>query len=366
VSTTLLVIGTRKGLFLARGADKRRTWAIDGPHFAMNAVYACAVDTRRATPRLLVGAHSEHWGPTVAYSDDLGEKWAEAEGGAMRFPVDTGAALERAWQLRPGRPEEPDVVWAGTEPSALWRSEDGGVSYELVRALWDHPHRKDWQPGGGGQALHTVLPDPRDADAVLVAMSTGGVYRTSDGGASWTASNTGVAAPFMPDPHPEFGQCVHKVARDPEQPDRLFLQNHQNDGGVYRSDDGGAAWSSISDGLPASFGFPVVTHPRRGGTAWVFPLVADAHRLPPEDRCRVYRTTDAGASWESVSDGLPAGKWYGAVMRDAMCTDDADPAGVYFGTRDGEVWASPDEGGHWSVVASHLPDVLCVRAATVT
>jgi photosystem II stability/assembly factor-like uncharacterized protein len=362
VGSTLLMIGTRKGLFLARSDDDRRTWTIGGPHFVMNGVYACAVDARRATPRLLVGSHSEHWGPTVAYSDDVGEKWAEAEGGAMRFPADTGAALERAWQLRPGRPEEPDVVWAGTEPTALWRSEDGGHSYELVRALWDHPHRKDWMPGYGGQALHTVLPDPRDADSVLVAMSTGGVYRTGDGGVSWVASNSGVAAPFLPDQYPEFGQCVHKVARDNGRPEQLFLQNH---GGVYRSDDSGATWSSIDAGLPASFGFAVVTHPRRADTAWVFPLVADAHRLPPDDRCRVYRTTDAGASWKSVSEGLPTDPWYGVVLRDAMCADDADPAGVYFGTRDGEVWASPDEGGNWSRVAGHLPDVLCVRAAVI-
>jgi photosystem II stability/assembly factor-like uncharacterized protein len=166
----------------------------------------------------------------------------------------------------------------------------------------------------------------------------------------------------MPDPYPEFGQCVHKVARDGENPDRLFMQNH---GGVYRSDDAGASWTSIADGLPASFGFPIVAHPRRGGTAWVFPLVDGGHRLPPDDRCRVFRTTDSGASWESVSEGLPTEPWYGVVLRDAMCADDADPAGLYFGTRDGEVWGSPDEGGSWARIASHLPDVLSVRAAVI-
>jgi photosystem II stability/assembly factor-like uncharacterized protein len=220
-------------------------------------------------------------------------------------------------------------------------------------------------PGGGGQALHTVLPHPREPDEVLVAMSTGGVYRTVDGGASWSASNSGVAVPFLPDPYPEFGQCVHKVARDAAEPQRLFLQNHQNDGGVYRSDDGGGTWTSVADGLPASFGFPVVTHPRRAGTVYVFPLVADRRRLPPDDRCRVYRTTDAGGSWEAVSDGLPTGPWYGVVLRDAMCADDADPAGIYLGTRDGQVWVSRDEGGRWASVAAHLPDVLCVRAAVI-
>jgi photosystem II stability/assembly factor-like uncharacterized protein len=359
--TTLLMIGTRKGLFLAR-SDDRDTWAVDGPHFAMNAVYAVAVDTRRPTPRLLVGADSEHWGPSVFHSDDLGTTWEETEGGALRFPAETGAALARAWQLQPAGLAEPDVVYAGVEPAALFRSEDGGATFSLVEGLWDHPHRPRWQPGGGGLCLHTVVPHPTDPDRLLVAISASGVYRTEDGGKSWEASNAGIHAWHNPDPHPEFGQCVHKVARHPDRPDEMFLQNH---GGVYRSRDGGASWGEIHEGLPATFGFPLVTHPHTPGTAYVYPLVADAHRMPPEDRCRVYRTTDAGDSWHPLATGLPQEQAYLTVLRDALCTDDADPAGVYFGTRTGDVFASADEGESWTSLARYLPDVLTVRAARV-
>jgi photosystem II stability/assembly factor-like uncharacterized protein len=193
-------------------------------------------------------------------------------------------------------------------------------------------------------------------------MSTGGVYRTEDGGESWSASNTGVKAQFMPDPWPEFGQCVHKIARTPGKPELVFLQNHH---GVYRSDDEGATWVSIADTLPSDFGFAMVAHPQRPGVAYNYPLVADAQRLPPEGKARVYRTEDAGNKWEPLTEGLPQEDYYGIVLRDALCADDADPAGVYFGTRNGEVYASSDEGDHWSQLAAHLPDVLCVRAAVV-
>ena len=359
--TTLLMIGTRKGLFLAR-SDDRASWTVEGPAFAMNAVYAVAIDTRRAAPRLLVGADSEHWGPSVFHSDDLGATWTETEGGALRFPGSTGAALARAWQLQPAGAAEPDVVYAGVEPAALFRSDDGGATFSLVEGLWDHPHRPRWQPGGGGLCLHTVVPHPTDADRMVVAVSAAGVYRTGDGGKSWEASNAGITAWHNPDPHPAFGQCVHKIARHPDRPDEMFLQNH---GGVYRSRDGGATWSEIHEGLPATFGFPLVTHPHRPGTAYVYPLVADAHRMPPDDACRIYRTTDAGESWHPLSAGLPQENAYITVLRDALCTDDAEPAGVYFGTRTGDVFASADEGESWSSLARYLPDVLTARAAQV-
>ena len=356
----LLAIGTVKGLFLARSTDRRR-WELSDPQFLMNGVYAVAIDTREPTPRLLVSATSEHWGPSVFHSDDLGDTWHEPEHGSLSFPADTGATLERAWQIAPS-PSEPGVVWAGTQPSALWRSEDRGEHFDLVRPLWEHPHRPDWGAGFGGQAIHTVLPHPHDPAQITVAMSTGGVYRSSDAGASWAPSNNGVKAYFMPDPWPEFGQCVHKVARDATDPQRLFLQNHH---GVYRSDDGGASWVSIADTLPSDFGFAMVAHPTRAGVAYNWPVTADRDRTPPEHACRVFRTEDAGATWAPLTAGLPQEHYFDIVLRDAMCADDADPAGVYFGTRNGQVYASADEGESWSSLASSLPSVLCVRAATV-
>jgi photosystem II stability/assembly factor-like uncharacterized protein len=360
--TVMIAIGTGKGLFLAHSDDDRKSWEVSGPHFPMTAVYAAAIDTRRRSPRLLAGMTSSHFGPSVATSDDLGASWQEPERAPVAFPADTGVALERVWQLAPGPAGQPDRVYAGTQPSALFVSDDGGITFDLVRSLWGHPHREQWGAGYGGQAIHTVLPHPDDPASVLVAMSTGGVYRTTDGGATWAPNNTGVKAYFLPDPYPEFGQCVHKVARHPERPDQLFLQNHH---GVYRSDDAGATWQSIADGLPSDFGFAIVVHPHRPGVVYTFPLTADGHRYPPDFRCRVYRSEDAGASWTALSEGLPTEPFYPTVLRDAMGTDDADPAGIYFGTRSGEVYASADEGDTWQQVAANLPDVLCVRAAVL-
>lgn len=331
-----------------------------GPaQFSGTAIYTIGVDNRGSRPRLLAAVDNSHFGPSVAVSDDLGETWAEPDSAPIAFPADTGVSVERIWQIVAG---EPGVIYAGSQPSALFRSTDGGRSFELVRGLWDHPHRTEWGAGFGGQAIHTILPHPTDPARVLVAMSTGGVYRTSDGGETWAPANKGIKAYFMPDPWPEFGQCVHRVARDGADPDRLYAQNHH---GVYRSTDGGDSWQSIADTLPSDFGFPMVAHPSRPGVIWNFPLTADSQRHPTELRCRVFRSTDGGDKWEAQETGLPDGPYYPVVLRDAMCADDGSPAGVYFGTRAGEVFASHDEGETWTMVAAHLPDVLSVRAVSV-
>ncbi|MBO0869435.1 MAG: exo-alpha-sialidase [Micromonosporaceae bacterium] len=358
--TALIAIGTAKGLFLARSEDGRGSWQISTPHHQMTEVYSVAIDTRRATPRVLAGMIASHFGPSVATSDDLGETWQEPDPAPIAFPEGTEAAVERVWQLTPGPASQPDRVYAGTQPSALWSSDDGGMTYQLVQALWDHPHRPTWGAGFGGQAIHTILPHPTDPASILVAMSTGGVYRSSDGGASWAPSNTGIRVLFQPEEYPEYGQCVHKVARDPVHPERLYLQNH---GGVYRSDDGGGTWQSIADGLPSDFGFAMVSHPRQPDVIYNFPLEADIKRFPVGRSCQVYRSQDAGKSWEALRTGLPGEGFYPTVLRDAMCVDNGDPAGVYFGTRSGEVYGSRDAGDTWSLVAAHLPAVLSVRAA---
>ncbi len=361
MAETMLMIGTRKGLWTARSND-RAAWTLDGPDDLKSEVHAVAYDTRAASPRLYMASRSWHWGPQLLRSDDLGSSWERTGDGAIKFPEDTGRSLEAVWSIAPSL-ADPDVVWAGTEPSALFGSTDRGETFMMVRPLWDHPHREQWGAGFGGQAIHTLLPHPSDPAQLTVAMSTGGVYRTYDGGETWSPANVGIKAEFMPGDvqYPEFGQCVHKVARDPQQPDRLYAQNH---GGVYRSDDGGDSWTSIADGLPSDFGFPVVAHPRDADTIYLFPLTGADGRFPVGGICRVYRSGDAGATWEELGKGLPD-SFHSAVMRDAMCVDDADPAGIYFGSRDGTVFASADEGDSWQVVAEHLPDVLCVRAVSL-
>ena len=246
----------------------------------------------------------------------------------------------------------------------MWRSEDGGQTFALEQALWDHPHRPEWGAGFGGQAFHTILPHPDDPASVTVAISTGGVYQTADGGGSWEPRNQGIRAEFLPEgqQYPEFGQCVHKVARHPSRPERLYLQNH---GGVYRSDDHGGSWDYIADGLPADFGFPIVVAPARAGHDLRLPASAAASgRYPPGGRARVWRSRDAGDTWEELGNGLPD-EFFVGVMRDAMCADDHDAAGLYFGARNGAVWGSADAGDSWRQVVANLPDVMVVRAAAV-
>ncbi len=356
VDETLLLVGTRKGLWIGRSDAARAEWRIEGPHFPMMEIYSCLVDTRVGRPRLLVGASLSWTGPQVFSSDDLGETWQEH---SIGFPDGVDASVERVWQLVVG--PDPDVVYAGTEPAAVFRSADRGATFTLERALWDHPHREQWGAGFGGQAFHTVLPHPEDPASVTVALSTGGVYQTRDGGAAWSPRNQGIRAEFLPEgqQYPEFGQCVHKVARHPANPRRLYAQNH---GGVYRSDDEGESWVSIADGLPSDFGFPIVVHPHEPETIYVFPNGAGDSRFPPGGRPRVWRSRDAGESWEALSEGLPE-EFYSAVMRDAMSADDHEEAGLYFGGRNGTVWGSADSGDTWRLVAANLPDVLCVRAA---
>ena len=362
--TVHLAIGTRKGLFLAR-SDDIRSWTVEGPQYLMREIPSVSYlpAPPGAMPRLLVGMRSEHWGPTLVRSDDLGGSWEETDKGALQFPAGIDAAVERVWQLEPDA-TRPGTVWAGVEPTSLWRSADSGASFELVQGLWDHPHRPHWTPGFGGAAVHSVITDSEDENRILVAMSTGGVYVSADGGQSWSPSNKGISAYFLPEPEPEFGQCVHKIAADASGTDRLYAQNHH---GVYRSQDGGASWQSIADGLPSDFGFVMLAHPHRSGTIWVIPLEADARRIPPGGRLRVHRSQDGGSSWQEVGTGLPDGEW-ATVLRDAACLLDRGPETaplLALGTRDGFVYASSDEGDTVVEVARHLPDVLSIRAAEV-
>lgn len=369
--TTVLAAGTAKGVFVFTADDDRREFTQSAPRLEGDAIYSVGIDNRQSRRRIFAGGGSWHWGPQVRFSDDLGGSWNEPVERSLAFPagLDGDPSVAQVWQVQPSTDAEPDVVYAGVEPSALFRSEDGGATFELVRGLWDHPHRPEWTPGGGGKCLHTVLVDARDPNRIDVAMSTGGHYATEDRGQTWEARNSGIVMSFMPEGQQEgeFGQCVHKIARDGADPDTFFLQHHW---GIYRSDDSGRTWQDVGKGeggagVPSDFGFPVVTHPSRGGTAYVIPLKSDGFRVTPDGRCRVYRTADSGKTWEALGEGLPQADAHLTVLRDGFCTDGMSPAGLYFGTRTGQIFGSNDEGESWRLLAENLPPVLSVRAAQV-
>lgn len=358
----LLMVGTLKGAFIFTSGEKRSRWTMHGPHFSGESVYALAYDERGGRRRLLASTRSFHWGSTIRTSDDFGATWSGPERQTVRFPESSGLSLVQVWQIKPGPADDPDLLWAGVEPSALFQSRDGGDTWSAVDGFLTHEHRPRWTPGGGGLCLHTIVPDPTNDQRMVIAMSTGGVYRTEDGGKSWRARNVGVRAQFLPNKYPEFGQCVHKVVHHPSRPERLFLQNHW---GLYRSDDWGDSWTDVANGVPSDFGFAMQMHPHDPETVYIVPMQSDEFRIAPEAKLRVYRTRNAGGSWEPLTNGLPQKDAYETVLRDAMSADAHDPAGVYFGTRSGKVYASADDGDTWRCVADALPPVVCVRAAVV-
>jgi photosystem II stability/assembly factor-like uncharacterized protein len=359
---TVLMVGTTKGAFLYSAGPERDRWRADGPHFPGEEVYACALDQRAGRRTLWMSPGNPFFGSTLRRSDDLGASWSPGEERPVKFPEASGLSLERVWQIRPGRASEPDRMFLGVEPTCLFESSDGGDSWAPVQGFLDHEHRAFWTPGNGGLCMHTIVPHPDSAERMLVAFSTGGVYGTEDGGATWSPLNRGVRAEFLPDKHPAYGQCVHKVVHHPTRPERLFLQNHW---GLYRSDDWAESWQDIANGVPSDFGFAMAIHPTEPDTVYIVPLESDQFRCTPEAKLRVYRTRDAGASWQPLTEGLPQADAYETVLRDGLDTDTSDPAGVYFGTRSGRVYASADAGDHWSVVAEGLPPVLCVKAAVL-
>ena len=358
----LLLVGTMKGAFVLRSDKSRRKWKIEGPHFRGEAVYALLHDTRTGRGRTFAATNSMHWGPTLRTSDDKGATWSEPGPQTVRFPAESGRALAQIWQIAPGRTTEPNVFYCGVEPAALFESRDGGATWEPNKGLLNHEHQPKWQPGGGGLCLHTIVLDPKNPRRMAVAMSTGGVYRSDDGGKSWRARNVGVRAQFLPEEHryPEFGQCVHKVVHHPSRPERLFLQNHW---GLYRSDDWGDSWQDIANGVPSDFGFAMQMHPHDPDTVYIVPIEADMFRATPEAKLRVYRTKNAGASWHPLTKGLPQSDAYENVLRDALTADSFDSAGIYFGTRSGKLFASRDEGESWEELADGLPPIVCVKAA---
>lgn len=359
----LLLVGTMKGAFILRANKKRESWDVGGPYFPGSAVYAMAYDGRAGRHRIWAAPTSMHWGGLVRSSDDFGKSWTNPEAANVKFPEEAGVALKQIWQIAPGRAAEPDTLYCGVEPAALFVSHDAGETWSLNEGLWNHSQRPRWEPGGGGLCMHTILLHPDDLNRVRIAVSTGGMYVTDDGGATWRPSNKGVRADFLPDKHPEFGQCVHKVVQSKGQPDRMFLQNHW---GLYRSDDCGENWTDIANGVPSDFGFAMAIHPDDPDCAWIVPLESDGFRCTPEGKLRVFRTRNAGKSWDAMTKGLPQKGAYETVLRDAMAVDSLDPVGVYFGTRNGKLFGSTNEGKRWSELADGLPAIVSVKAVRVS
>jgi len=357
----LLLVGTTKGAFILRSNAQRRRWDVGGPYFHGHNVYSLAYDARDGRHRIWASTQS-YWGTFLRSSDDFGKSWTNPQQAPIRFPADTGWSLKNIWQIKLGPCEQPDVLYCGVEPAALFESSDAGETWTMNRALFDHPHRPRWLPSNGGLALHTIVLDPSNDQRMYVAISSGGVYRTNDGGQTWTPQNSGVRATFMPNHYPEFGQCVHKIAMHPAHPERLFLQNHW---GLYRSDDYAETWTDIANGVPSDFGFAVLVHPSRPEWVYVIPVESDEFRCSCEGRLRVYRTRNAGASWEALTRGLPQKGAYETVLRDALASDTLDPAGIYFGTRSGQLFSSLDEGKSWEKVVDGFPSIVCIRSAVI-
>lgn len=354
----ILLVGTAKGLFRFRSPD-RHSWRQEGPDFIGAPIYAAVQDPRSGT--LLAGVNDIFYGPSVRRSHDLGATWDQG-GSGLAYPADDPEQVTRVWSILPGPAGEPDVIYAGVEASGLFRSCDGGDSWQEVASVRTHPTHDLWFSGFGGKCMHTLAQDPHRPARMYFACSTGGIYRTDDGGETWAAKNEGIRCDFAPEDqrYPVAGQCVHKFSLAATA-NRVYLQNH---GGVYRSDDGGDTWLDIGQDLPSDFGFPVVAHPKRADTAYIIPLDGPG-RLPPGLQLAVHRTDDAGRTWRSLESGLP-GSVFAGVLRDGFGADHKDPLGLYLGTTSGSLFASTDEGEHWEMVADHLPRIHSVTVARAT
>lgn len=368
----LLAVATRKGLWFLRGDARRSQWKLEGPHFLGHEIHHAVLDPRdRRT--LLVAAKTGHLGPTVFRSADFGASWKEAAQ-PPSFPkaadADKGLAVHHVFWLSPGHASEPGAWYAGTSPEGLFVSRDGGVSWAPVAGFNDHPVYSKGVAGVGGTpdgpVLHSILVDPRDARHLYVSVSgqLGGTFESLDAGETWQPINAGVRVDFLPDPYPEVGQDPHCVRLHPLAPDVLYQQNHV---GIYRLHRPEGRWERIGDNMPrdvGDIGFPMVLHPRDPATCWVFPMDGSDvwPRVSPGGKPAVYATRDSGKSWTRCDAGLPSEQAWMTVRRQSMTGDAHDPVGLYFGTTNGELWASLDEGAHWQCLRRNLPQIHAVEA----
>ncbi|MFC5993268.1 WD40/YVTN/BNR-like repeat-containing protein [Pseudonocardia hispaniensis] len=370
MSGVRVLVGTRKGAFVLSSDGKRRHWEVAGPHFPGWEIYHVAGSP--ADPDRLYASQTSGWfGQVVQRSDDGGASWApvgnefgyDGAPGTHQWYDGTPHPWEfaRVWRLEPA-PTDPDLVYAGVEDAALFRSVDGGRTWQELPGLRGHGSGSRWQPGAGGMCLHTIVLDPRDTGRIVVAISAAGVFRSDDTGKTWRPVNRGLVSEGIPDPDAEVGHCVHNLAMHPARPDVLFMQKHWD---VMRSDDGGESWREISGNLPTDFGFPIAVHAHEPDTVYVVPITSDSHHFPPEGRLRVYRSRTGGDEWEPLTTGLPQQTCYVNVLRAAMAVDSLDDCGIYFGTTGGQVYVSADAGDSWTPIVRDLPAVLSVEVQTL-
>lgn len=384
MSGVRVLVGTAKGAFILSSDAKRDTWKIDGPLFAGWTIYhmkGSIIDPNR----IYASQCSDWFGQIIQRSNDGGKTWEQPgceapfdpsnppQGASNQFVYvgEPGTHLwydgtphpwkfKRVWHLEPSLTEL-DVVYAGVEDAALFRSVDGALTWTELPALRSQ-RSHEWQPGAGGLGLHTILLDPSNPQRIYVAISAAGAFRTDDGGASWKPINRGLKSKYLPDPNAEIGYCVHNLALHPTRPDVVFMQLHWN---VMRTDNAGDQWNNISGNLPTDFGFPIEVHAHEPETIFVVPITSDSEHFVHEGKLRVYRSRTGGNEWEPLTNGLPQSNCYVNVLRDAMATDTLDQCGIYFGTTGGQVYVSPDGGDNWKAIVHDLPRVLSVEVQTL-
>jgi hypothetical protein len=365
-----VLVGTAKGAFVLTSDGGRKEWRIDGPHFAGWEVYH--VTGSPADPDRVWAAPSTGWhGQVIQRSDDGGSTWNPV-GNDFSYATPAGQhqwydgtlrpwEFTRVWHLAPSAKDR-DVLYAGVQDAALFRSDDGGGNWTELTGLREHESGPRWAPGAGGMGVHTILIDPGNPDRMTVAISAAGVFRTEDGGVTWRPVNRGLLSDGIPSPAAEVGHCVHNLSMHPSNPDTIYMQKHWD---VMRTDDGGENWVEVSGNLPTDFGFPIAVHAHEPKTVYVVPITSDLYHYPPDGKLRVYRSRTGGTEWEPLTAGLPQEHCYVNVLRDAMAVDSLEDCGIYFGTTGGQIYASADSGDTWTAIARDLPRVMSVEVQTL-
>lgn len=359
MAKTLLMVGTQKGMFFLHSDEKRESWSLEGPILKGWKIQDVQLD-QRSKARMYAAVGHFVYGQTIQISDDLGKTWQQVEHGP-HYAEDAGSELKDVWCVVPGRASEPDTVYAGVAEAGLFVSHDRGVNWEEMTGVSQHLSREEWIGGLGGLCCHTIIPHPDKPQRLWVAISAVGVLRSDDGGETFHVKNDGLIKVIEGKTHKDIGSCVHRMVIDPQNPDRLFQQNHR---GVYRSEDGGDSWQTIESGLPGTFGFPIVVNPHHPDTLFTIPQESDEFRMAKDGVLAVYRTTDGGASWAPSRKGLPDNCYVG-VLRQAMTVDSYPDCGVYFGTSGGQIYYSRNNGDSWETMPCNLPRISSLAVAII-